>query len=63
MKAARDPIQQQPPTSGASITQSVVNSPSKLLGMRGQCIEQLDKWHSLLECGSIAIPGAIEKDH
>ena len=52
-RAACDPVQQQPPSSSASTTQSAVNSPSKLLGMRGQCIEQLDKWYSLLERGGI----------
>lgn len=31
------------------------SSPSKRLGLRGDCIEQLSKWHALLEKGAISI--------
>lgn len=32
-----------------------VPSPSKRLGFRGECIEQLSKWHTLLEKGAITV--------
>ena len=31
------------------------SSPGKRLGLRGDCIEQLGKWHSLLEKGAITL--------
>lgn len=34
-------------------TASVCNSPSKRVGLRTQCIDQLSKWHSLLNTGAI----------
>ena len=33
----------------------ISSSPSKRLGLRGDCIEQLSKWHSLLEKGAISV--------
>lgn len=38
-----------------SQTGGITNSPSKRLGLRGECIEQLSKWHSLLEKGAISV--------
>ena len=34
-------------------TALVCNSPSKCVGLRTQCIDQLSKWHSLLNTGAI----------
>lgn len=34
-------------TSAASV------SPGKHINLRGQCVNQLQKWHELLECGAI----------
>ena len=31
------------------------SSPSKCLGLRGECIEQLSKWHTLPEKGAISV--------
>ncbi len=39
--------------SGTDVTGNTGVSPSKKLLMRTQCIEQLDKWHTLLEKGGI----------
>ena len=33
----------------------ISSSPSKRLGLRGECIEQLSKWHTLLEKGAISV--------
>lgn len=35
--------------------QAISSSPSKRLGLRGDCIEQLSKWHTLLEKGAISV--------
>ena len=35
----------------STATKAVV-SPSKRLGMRSECIDQLDKWHKLVERGA-----------
>jgi hypothetical protein len=32
---------------------SVAISPGKRINLRGQCVEQLQKWHDLLEGGAI----------
>ena len=40
------------PTSKSS--SSVITSPGKRVSLRSECIEQLDKWHSLLEKGAIS---------
>ena len=40
-------------------TSTGLASPGKHLQMRSQCIEQLDKWHSLLERGGIT-PGQYD---
>ena len=32
----------------------ISSSPSKRLGLRGDCIEQLSKWYNLLEKGAIS---------
>ena len=34
-------------------TSSSVNSPTKHVGLRAQCIDQLSKWHALLIAGGI----------
>jgi hypothetical protein len=34
-------------------TYTVSNSPSKRVGLRNQCIDQLSKWHELLNAGAI----------
>lgn len=33
----------------------ISSSPSKRLGLCGECIEQLSKWHTLLEKGAISV--------
>ena len=33
---------------------TVITFPSKRVNLRGECIDQLDKWHSLLEKGAIS---------
>ena len=38
-------------TSGSSVC---VHSPGKRINMRSQCIDQLDKWHALMEKGAIS---------
>ena len=38
----------------ASKVSSVVMSPIKRLSLRSQCIEQLEKWHRLMESGAIS---------
>ena len=33
----------------------ICSSPSKCLRLRGECIEQLSRWHTLLEKGAISV--------
>ena len=42
-----------PEKSSCSTAASVANSPTKRLNLRMQCIDQLSKWHVLLESGAI----------
>ena len=48
---------------GSSKSASVAASPTKRLNLRMQCIDQLSKWHVLLESGAIvnnpAVPGQV----
>ena len=37
----------------STATRAVV-SPGKRLSMQSECIDQLDKWHKLMECGGIS---------
>ena len=40
-------------SSSQSSPPTVITSPSKRVNLRGECIDQLYKWHSLLEKGAI----------
>ncbi len=42
------------PQAASKSSPSIITSPSKRVGLRSQCIEQLVKWHSLLEKGAIS---------
>ena len=37
----------------SAVTVSSTHSPGKKIGLRSECIDQLKKWHELLECGAI----------
>ena len=41
-------------TSASASNGPVVLSPTKQLALRSQCIEQLEKWHGLMESGAIS---------
>ena len=41
------------PTTTTRVCPSAL-SPTKRLALRSQCIEQLEKWHQLMECGAIS---------
>ena len=41
-------------TTPSTSVPSTSSSPSKRVGMRTQCIEQLSKWHELLKSGAIS---------
>lgn len=44
-----------PAKSTASVTTSVTTSPGRRrVSIRSECIDQLQKWHSLLDCGAIS---------
>ena len=49
---------EKPKDAGPSVTlqpqtSSSANSPTKCVGLRAQCIDQLSKWHALLVAGGI----------
>ena len=40
-------------SSSSATTSTLVTSPGRRVSIRSECIDQLKKWHSLLDCGAI----------